>query len=77
MTDRSAWARVAFELGPEGPELVVDLVGAPPVGIESADALARLALAVRRAGGSVRVLEIDPAFARVLELSGLRGQVGW
>jgi anti-anti-sigma regulatory factor len=77
VTERGAWARVAFELGPEGPELVVDLVGARPVGIDAADALARLVLAVRRAGGRVRVVEIDPAFAEILELAGLRGQVGW
>ena len=72
-----AWARVALELGPDRPELVVDLVGPAPVGLDTADTLARLVLAVRRAGGRVRVLEIAPAFAELLELAGLRGQVGW
>ena len=64
-------------MGPDGPELVVDLVGPPPLRIEAADTLARLAVAVRRGGGDLRVVEIAPAFAELLELAGLRGQVGW
>ena len=66
---------MAILLGPDGPELVVDLAGDPPAGLDAADALARLVLAVRRAGGSVRVVEVAPGVARVLELAGLRDEI--
>ena len=67
---------MALTFGPQGPELVVDLVGPSPLRLDVADALARLALVVRRSGGSVRLLESTPALAELLELAGLGLHLG-
>ncbi|MFF3845049.1 STAS domain-containing protein [Streptomyces sp. NPDC002328] len=55
--------------------LVCDVAGLGPPGLLTVDLLARLQLAARRAGGSVRLRGPDPALRALLDLVGLRFEV--
>jgi hypothetical protein len=52
------------------------VAGADAPGLDVVDALARLRLAVQRAGGVVVVMNMCPDLADLLQLCGLTGQVG-
>jgi hypothetical protein len=71
-----AWGRIVF-LGPNGVEVagwVVAGRGAPDLSV--VDRLARTQLAARRMGGHVRVLDMSTDLADLLDLVGLRREVG-
>ncbi len=71
-----AWARVVL-IGPAGTELATWLLtgpGAPD--LATVDALARWQLAARPLGGSIRLRDVSPELAGLLELVGLRREVG-
>lgn len=52
--------------------VVCDVGGLGPPGLTAVDALARLELAARRAGGRIRLRDPDPALRALLDLVGLR-----
>lgn len=52
--------------------VVCDVAGLGPPGLAAVDALARLELAARRAGGRIRLRDPDPALRALLDLVGLR-----
>ncbi|MFE2064531.1 STAS domain-containing protein [Streptomyces sp. NPDC059467] len=63
-------------LGTTGAGVVVcDVGGVGPPGLAVVDLLARLELAARRAGGRIRLRDLDPALRSLLRLVGLRFQV--
>ncbi|MFM9448264.1 STAS domain-containing protein [Streptomyces acidiscabies] len=51
--------------------LVVDVAGLGPPKLAHVDAIARLQLAAKRAGGRIRLRSPDPAFTALLRLVGL------
>jgi ABC-type transporter Mla MlaB component len=55
-----------------GGVVVCDVAGLGPPGLTAVDALARLELAARRAGGRIRLHDPDPALSALLDLVGLR-----
>lgn len=60
-------------LGTTGAGVVVcDVAGLGPPGLTAVDALARMELAARRAGGRIRLAGPDPALRALLDLVGLR-----
>lgn len=60
-------------LGTTGRGVVVcDVTGLGPPGLTVLDALARMELAARRAGGRIRLHGPDPALRALLDLVGLR-----
>ncbi len=60
-------------LGTTGAGVVVcDVAGLGPPGLTAIDALARMELAARRAGGRIRLAGPDPALRALLDLVGLR-----
>lgn len=59
-----AWCRIEL-IGPSG--VLPDLA--------AVDALARLELAARRLGGSIRLLDVCEELAELLDLAGLRGEM--
>ncbi|PKT71988.1 hypothetical protein CW362_16345 [Streptomyces populi] len=60
-------------LGTTGAGVVVcDVAGLGPPGLTAVDALARMELAARRAGGRIRLRGPDPALRALLDLVGLR-----
>jgi len=71
-----AWGRIVF-IGPSGatagPCLIVGR-GTPDLG--DVDALARTQLHARREGGSIRLVEVAPELAELLEFVGLAREVG-
>lgn len=60
-------------LGTTGAGVVVcDVENLGPPGLTAVDALARMELAARRAGGRIRLRGPDPALSALLDLVGLR-----
>ncbi|MEW2046241.1 STAS domain-containing protein [Streptomyces sp. NPDC005476] len=57
------------------PVVVCDVAGMGPPSLLAVDLLARLQLAVRRAGGRIRLRAPDPALHALLDLVGLRFEV--
>ncbi|MFE9683579.1 STAS domain-containing protein [Streptomyces sp. NPDC002701] len=55
--------------------VVCDVAGLGPPGLTTVDVLARMQLAARRAGGSIRLRAPDPALRSLLALVGLRFEV--
>lgn len=55
-----------------GGVVVCDVAGLAPPGLAAVDALARLELTARRAGGRIRLKDPDPALRALLDLVGLR-----
>ncbi|GAA5028023.1 STAS domain-containing protein [Streptomyces siamensis] len=55
-----------------GGVVVCDVAGIGPPGLAVVDALARLELTARRAGGRIRLRDPDPALRGLLALVGLR-----
>jgi len=51
--------------------VVCDVAGLGPPGLTTVDALARMQLAARRAGGGIRLRGPDPALTALLALAGL------
>ncbi len=74
MTANESWARVV--LGWADSELVMTVAGEGVPDLSVVDDLARLQLAVKRAGGRMRLEEVAPALVRLLELAGLLREVG-
>jgi hypothetical protein len=71
-----AWGRVVL-VGRAGVEVAAWVVagpGAPDLSI--VDALARWQLSARRRGGSIRLREVGVELAELLDLAGLRREVG-
>jgi hypothetical protein len=70
------WCRVTI-LGPDGAELdccVLEGPGVPDLG--AVDQMGRLALLAGRLGGSIVLTELSPTLRSLLELAGLRVDVG-
>lgn len=62
--------------GVRGTHVVVcDVTGLGPPGLTTVDALARMQLTARRAGGRIRLRGPDPALTALLALVGLRFEV--
>lgn len=55
--------------------VVCDVAGLDPPGLATVDALARMQLAARRAGGRIRLRAAAPPLLLLLELVGLRFEV--
>ncbi|MFF2998411.1 STAS domain-containing protein [Streptomyces sp. NPDC057950] len=55
-----------------GGVVVCDVAGLGPPGLATVDALARMELAARRAGGRIRLRDPDPPLRALLDLVGLR-----
>lgn len=70
------WARVVLlhSAGFEAAAATIGGPGAPDLAV--VDALARWQLAARRGGGAIRLVEVSGELAELLELCGLRRQVG-
>jgi hypothetical protein len=71
-----AWGRIVF-LGPTGAEVATGTIagpGSPDLAV--VDGLARTQLAARRLGGSVRLRDVSEELGRLLDLVGLRREVG-
>ncbi|WP_328494358.1 STAS domain-containing protein [Streptomyces sp. NBC_00414] len=67
---------VRARLQPSGAHIVVcDVAGLGPPGLTTIDALARMQLAARRAGGRIRLRAPDPALRALLALVGLPFEV--
>jgi ribosomal protein S18 acetylase RimI-like enzyme len=64
------WCRLTLT-DSEGAETGFDVGGPAPPDLQAVDALARLALAVRRGSGSVRLSEVSPHLRGLLHLLGL------
>ncbi|MEU1042376.1 STAS domain-containing protein [Streptomyces sp. NPDC005551] len=65
--------RVRAQLEATGTGVVVcDVAGLGPPGLTAVDALARMELTARRAGGRIRLRNADPALRALLDLVGLR-----
>ncbi|MFE5144526.1 STAS domain-containing protein [Streptomyces fagopyri] len=66
-------ADVSARLAAAGGGVVVcDLAGLGPPGLATVDALARMELAARRAGGRIRLRDPAPPLRALLDLVGLR-----
>jgi hypothetical protein len=77
MAAAQRWCRVTV-LGPGGTVRVHHILEGPAApDIDSVDEVARLALWAGREGGSVVLSEVSPEFDELLELSGLRVEMGW
>jgi hypothetical protein len=68
------WARVVVA-DSDGRRQEMLLAGHRPPDLAVIDALARLRLAVRRAGGRMWLEEVSPPLAELLDLAGLRREV--
>jgi anti-anti-sigma regulatory factor len=67
---------VTAALGPRKP-LVVDVTGLPADSAGTIGALARLRLAARRTGNTVRLRGATAELRELLELAGLAGEFEW
>jgi hypothetical protein len=73
----TTWARIVL-LRADGTEITSWPVrGCGPLPLAVVDELARWELMARRAGGAIRLREVSPALAELLELVGLGREVGW
>jgi hypothetical protein len=71
------WGRLVL-IGPAGREAASwEVGGTGPPDLAAVHALARAALAARRGGGRLRVVEASADLAALLALVGLGGEVGW
>jgi hypothetical protein len=71
-----AWGRIVF-IGPAGVEWASCVVtGAGPPDLAVVDALARLQLEAMRRGASIRLLDMGQGLKELLDLVGLRREVG-
>jgi hypothetical protein len=71
-----AWGRIVF-VGPGGTSAGSCLiVGRRPPDLDDVDALARAQLHARRGGGAIRLVEVSPELAELLELAGLGRALG-
>ncbi len=71
MAGRERWCRAAV-VGPHGDEVACWLLEGPgDPDISTVDAVARLALVATRLGGDLRLTDVSPALAALLELAGL------
>ncbi len=59
----------------DGVEVAIGSLGGRPVDLDLVDALARLHLAARRAGGSLVLRRPSPALCQLLDLVGLAGVI--
>ncbi len=75
MVDDVPWARVVLAWTDDS-VLVTSLSGEGAPDLSVVDDLARLQLAVRRAGGRMHIEDVAPALSRLLDLAGLRREVG-
>jgi hypothetical protein len=76
MAEDAPWVRIVF-LGPSGVELAAWVVGGPgrpDLGV--VDALAHWQLSARRGGGSVLLVEMSDDLVDLVDLVGLRREVG-
>jgi len=69
------WARVVF-VTRCGAEATIGTVGVRRPDLATVDALARLQLAARRLGGSLRLRDVGDELGELLDLVGLRREVG-
>ncbi len=69
------WARMVVA-DSDGTRRVLLLTGHGPPDLAVVDALARFQLMTRRAGGRMWLEEVSPALAELLDLSGLRREMG-
>lgn len=70
-----AWARVLL-LHSAGTEAAATIGGSGAPDLAVVDALARSQLAARRRGATIRLVEVSEELAELLDLCGLRRQVG-
>ena len=75
MVDDVPWARVVLAWTDDS-VLVTSLSGQGVPDLSVVDDLARLQLAVRRTGGRMLLEDVAPSLSRLLELTGLRREVG-
>ena len=75
MVDDVPWARVVLAWTDDS-VLVTSLSGEGAPDLSVVDELARLQLGVRRAGGRMHIEDVAPALSRLLDLAGLRREVG-
>ncbi|MFI0237130.1 STAS domain-containing protein [Streptomyces sp. NPDC016845] len=69
--------RAARERAPgREPTVVCDVSGVTSTDLVTVDALARMQLAARRAGGRIRLRDPSPALALLLRMSGLADALG-
>jgi hypothetical protein len=74
-SSRRAWARIAIHQ-PDGSVTRTWLEGPGAPDMETVEGLAWLAQETRRAGGWVQLEHLCPDLAELLDLSGLRREVG-
>ena len=70
-----SWARVVLAWEDDH-AVVMTLAGEDTPDLSVVDDLARLQLAVRRAGGRMCLEDVAPALSRLLDLAGLLREVG-
>jgi len=75
MVDDVPWARVVLAWTDDS-ALVTSLGGEDAPDLSVVDDLARLQLAVRRTRGRRHLEDVAPALSRLLDLAGLRREVG-
>lgn len=75
MTDADPWARVVV-VGPDQTSLAMLLGGPGRPDLAVVEGLAWLQLTVRRAGGRMGLEDVCGALAELLDLTGLRREVG-
>jgi hypothetical protein len=63
-------------IGPDGTQRAVLLTGEGPPDLAVVERLARCQLMARRTGGRMWLEEVSPALAELLDLAGLRREVG-
>jgi hypothetical protein len=69
------WARMVV-VGCDGIRRVTLLTGEGPPDLAVVEGLARFQLMTRRTGGRMWLEEVSPALAELLDLAGLRREVG-
>ncbi|WP_353944380.1 STAS domain-containing protein [Streptomyces sp. HUAS MG91] len=62
--------------GADGGDIVCDVSGVTATDVDTLDALARMQLAARRAGGRIRLRDPSPQLALLLRLTGLGEALG-
>ncbi|MYW68512.1 STAS domain-containing protein [Streptomyces sp. SID8379] len=67
--------RAAHQCAPDG-DVVCDVAGVTGTGLATVDALARMQLAARRAGGRIRLRDPSPKLALLIRLAGLESPLG-
>jgi hypothetical protein len=70
-----AWGRIVYIGGPGRPVAAWALVGCERPDLAAIDGLARMQLAARRLGGVIRVTDMCPELAELVDLAGLRREL--